>query len=342
MKATICCKASVLKAVRTLVLYLVVTLLTTSGTMALPPAAAAAEGGPNNIVLAFGDRYGSPERQHLGCDVSGEAGENVHSPVAGTVTFAGWVPREPSGRVRAVTIEAADGSLVTVSPLDSTEVSRGDLVEVGCPLGGVAPDGDASSVGPHIHLSMRIDGKYVDPSHLVGFLFLAAEPGPKTGGSPEGEQPPAFSTTPRQTAVYGSELAAKTAAAQGAVQASAQQLGTAPLAREAGAVSYPLATLAPKVPLQVARAASLDRRFVAGGLLSSSVAGGVFEVTSRAVSGGAQLGLGQKQLFALALGLLGIGSVAGVSLHRVMVGTSKITPASKRLAEVFAVRGNRW
>ena len=65
--------------------------------------------------------------QHRGIDIGADAGTDVRSPVAGTVSFAGSIP----GGGRALTIQTADGYAVTLLQLGSLEVARGGAVVEG-------------------------------------------------------------------------------------------------------------------------------------------------------------------------------------------------------------------
>jgi murein DD-endopeptidase MepM/ murein hydrolase activator NlpD len=75
------------------------------------------------------------------------------------VTFAGSV-----AGMRTVTIEPVPGFKVSVSYLSEIVVETGQTVEWGQIVG--------RSGSPHgvqgVHLSTRIDGRYVDPEHQLG------------------------------------------------------------------------------------------------------------------------------------------------------------------------------
>lgn len=137
------------------------------------------------LALRFGAVFSSAGKQctHRGIDLEAEAGENVLAPADGVVTFAGEVPADGGGRMVAVTITTADGLLVCVTPLDRANVRRGDSVIAGARLGVLALDGDSSSAGPHVHLSVREAGTYIDPEPLLGSAGTAAEPVSAAAGS---------------------------------------------------------------------------------------------------------------------------------------------------------------
>src|SRR5262249_23162101 len=69
--------------------------------------------------------------QHRGIDVAGSAGEPVHAPAAGVVSFAGTVP----GSGKSVTIETADGWSVTLTQLGSIGVRKDAAIAEGDSVG---------------------------------------------------------------------------------------------------------------------------------------------------------------------------------------------------------------
>ncbi|HEY3317743.1 MAG TPA: M23 family metallopeptidase [Coriobacteriia bacterium] len=136
----------------------------------LPPLAAP------RVVLAFGARYGQAASVHRGLDLAGAAGDPVRAPVSGTVSFAGRLPTD-AGDAYGVTVTAEDGTKVTCLPLESLGVAKGDRVEAGAALGSLAAAGDASSPGPHVHLSLRQGELYLDPApRLASTSSPVAEP----------------------------------------------------------------------------------------------------------------------------------------------------------------------
>jgi len=121
------------------------------------------------VILGYGAVYqlaDGSSRVHQGLDLPAGEGEDAHSMADGEVTFAGKVPADGGGQVFAVTVKMADGLLVTESPLESVDVAKGAQVARGDTLGAIACDGDCSSSVPHVHLSARRDGVYIDPAFL--------------------------------------------------------------------------------------------------------------------------------------------------------------------------------
>jgi murein DD-endopeptidase MepM/ murein hydrolase activator NlpD len=118
---------------------------------------------------------GGAERVHHGVDAAWPAGSAVPAPCEGIVTFAGRTPGIGGGSMMAVTIETAQG-LLSVMPLSELAVRQGDAVAAGSGLGTLSASGDASSAEPHVHLGLRRDGVYVDPTALIGGLRLPSPP----------------------------------------------------------------------------------------------------------------------------------------------------------------------
>jgi murein DD-endopeptidase MepM/ murein hydrolase activator NlpD len=96
---------------------------------------------------------------HWGVDYAADVGEPVRAPASGRVTFAGSV-----AGMRSITIEPVPGFKVSVSYLAAVRVAAGDHVTRGMVIGAAgAPHGV-----PGVHLSTRIDGRYVDPAPFMG------------------------------------------------------------------------------------------------------------------------------------------------------------------------------
>lgn len=111
--------------------------------------------GPVAADFAPAGRY----EGHWGIDYSVPVGTPVHSPASGLVTFAGSV-----AGMRTVTVEPVPGFKVSVSYLAEVFVKTGDRVARGEVLGlAGTPHGS-----PGVHLSTRIEGRYVDPWSLLG------------------------------------------------------------------------------------------------------------------------------------------------------------------------------
>ena len=140
------------------------------------------------ILLGFNERYGPTNTNHLGVDVAWEAGSVLYAPVSGTISYVGKVPAAAGvgKNVTAVTITTTEGHQVTLNPFASTPLGKGDSVTKGQVMGTLSDTGDPSSAQSHVHLSLRVDGKYRDPSHLIDSVLGS----PTTGTTSATGQPP--------------------------------------------------------------------------------------------------------------------------------------------------------
>jgi hypothetical protein len=141
------------------------------------------------VVRGFDTRAGPFGPGHRGIDIAASVGELVRSPTAGRVVFAGRV----AGR-NWVSLLVAPGVLVTLGPLLDAATTA-DRVRLRTPVGRVGPGhapppvGRAGSgrEGVTLHLSVRVDGVYVDP-----LAYLVDRPRPRLapllapGGLPGG------------------------------------------------------------------------------------------------------------------------------------------------------------
>jgi murein DD-endopeptidase MepM/ murein hydrolase activator NlpD len=126
-----------------------------------PPVAAVAGGrvpalrlpvaGP--VVRGFEAPAGPYGPGHRGVDLGAAAGAPVAAPAAGRVSFAG-----PVAGSLWVSLLVAPGVVVAVGPLLDAAVATGERVRVGTLVGRLA-----AGHGGAVHLSLRVDGSYVDP-----------------------------------------------------------------------------------------------------------------------------------------------------------------------------------
>ena len=141
------------------------------------------------VVRGFDTRAGPFGPGHRGIDIAASVGELVRSPTAGRVVFAGRV-----AGTNWVSLLVAPGVLVTLGPL-LDPATTADRVRLRMPVGRVGPGhapppvGRAGSgrEGATLHLSVRVDGVYVDP-----LAYLVDRPRPRLapllapGGLPGG------------------------------------------------------------------------------------------------------------------------------------------------------------
>ena len=105
------------------------------------------------VVRGFEEPAGPYGPGHRGIDVRAPVGTLVAAPAAGTVTFAGQVAGSAW-----VSLLVAPGVVVTVGPLRQPAVAAGERVAALAPVGRLA-----AGHGGAVHLSLRVDGGYVDP-----------------------------------------------------------------------------------------------------------------------------------------------------------------------------------
>jgi murein DD-endopeptidase MepM/ murein hydrolase activator NlpD len=121
------------------------------------------------VVRGFEEPAGPYGPGHRGIDVRVPVGTPVAAPAAGTVTFAGRVAGSAW-----VSLLVAPGVVVTVGPLRQPAVAGGGRVAALTPLGRLA-----AGHGGAVHLSLRVDGAYVDP-----LTWLVDRPRPRLAPLP--------------------------------------------------------------------------------------------------------------------------------------------------------------
>jgi murein DD-endopeptidase MepM/ murein hydrolase activator NlpD len=104
---------------------------------------------------------GQVQSRHLGLDFAAPAGTPVHAINRGTVLFAQPLYFEGG----FVVIDHGQGLLSLYLHLSDFQVKQGDLVTSGQTIGLSGSSGRAT--GPHLHLAVRWQGVYLDPSVLL-------------------------------------------------------------------------------------------------------------------------------------------------------------------------------
>jgi len=137
---------------------------------------------PGPLVRGFDAQAGPYGPGHRGIDIAALVGELVRAPAAGRAVFAG-----PVAGVNWVTLVVAPGVLVTLGPL-LDPVATTTRVRSKAPVGRTGPGHAATPAAPAtLHLSLRVDGVYVDPLvYLVDRPRPRLVPLPAPGGLPGG------------------------------------------------------------------------------------------------------------------------------------------------------------
>jgi murein DD-endopeptidase MepM/ murein hydrolase activator NlpD len=98
---------------------------------------------------------------HAGIDVAGERGTDVIAPAAGTVRFAG--KKGPLGQT--VILDHGWGVQTHYGHADDLFVKRGETVARGQRIASLGSSG--RSTGPHLHYSVEVKGKSVNPLDYI-------------------------------------------------------------------------------------------------------------------------------------------------------------------------------
>ncbi|MDO4486381.1 MAG: lysozyme family protein [Bacillota bacterium] len=107
--------------------------------------------GPRSSPGGFGSSY------HQGLDIAFPMGTKILACETGTVTSAGW----NGGLGKCVIIKHNDSLQTVYGHMSQISVKRGQKVVRGQYIGNVGSTGN--STGPHLHLGVKLNGKYVNP-----------------------------------------------------------------------------------------------------------------------------------------------------------------------------------
>lgn len=124
--------------------------------------------GYSKITSYYGWRFGGSDF-HTGIDFSGTnvLGKNVVAGNTGTVvvTNESFVNGKRGGYGRYIMVDHGGGYTTLYGHLSKIDVSVGDQVRKGEPIGKVGSTG--WSTGPHLHFEVRINGKHQNPLNYL-------------------------------------------------------------------------------------------------------------------------------------------------------------------------------
>ena len=109
----------------------------------------------SGVLTQFFSRY------HPGLDIANHSGDIIAAD-KGTVIRSGWWE---GGYGNAVQVDHGNGYVSTYAHMSSIAVSVGDEVDRGQKLGVVGSTG--RSTGPHVHFTIQLEGKYLDPLSVL-------------------------------------------------------------------------------------------------------------------------------------------------------------------------------
>jgi murein DD-endopeptidase MepM/ murein hydrolase activator NlpD len=123
------------------------------------------------VTSAYGwrrDPFNGATVFHRGVDVRAAYGEPVRAAAPGRVVFAG----DQGGYGNTVVVEHADGLRTRYAHLSAVQVTAGESVDGGAPIGRAGRSGRAT--GTHLHFEVTRHGRAVDPAE-VGLTPLKPE-----------------------------------------------------------------------------------------------------------------------------------------------------------------------
>ena len=110
------------------------------------------------ITSRFGRRSSG---YHTGLDIANSKGTPIKPASKGTVTYAGW--KGSYGNL--VIISHGNGIETYYAHCSKLYVSAGQIVSTEDTIAAVGSTGN--STGPHLHLEVRVNGKYVNPQQYI-------------------------------------------------------------------------------------------------------------------------------------------------------------------------------
>ena len=114
-----------------------------------------------NISSRYGARESIRDHTHKGLDIAAKTGTPIKAAAEGTVEYSGTM----GGYGKLVIINHGNGIKTYYGHCSKLNVKVGETVEAGDVIAAVGSTGN--STGPHLHLEIRQNGQYVNPSKYL-------------------------------------------------------------------------------------------------------------------------------------------------------------------------------
>lgn len=113
------------------------------------------------ITSGYGSIDSAHSTAHTGIDLAMPIGTDIVSPVKGVVSRVVDYGNQNIGK-GVMVVKFENGKELIFGHLSRISVQKGDIVQIGSKLGEAGSTG--RSTGPHLHLGLKVDGTFADPS----------------------------------------------------------------------------------------------------------------------------------------------------------------------------------
>jgi murein DD-endopeptidase MepM/ murein hydrolase activator NlpD len=121
------------------------------------------------ITAGYGDTNSVHTTPHTGIDVKFNTGEQILSPVSGYVSRVVDYGSENIGK--GVMIKFEGSKELIFGHCNRIYVKQGDVISFGQPIAEAGSTGH--STGSHLHLGLKVNGTFANPSHYFDLLQTA-------------------------------------------------------------------------------------------------------------------------------------------------------------------------